>query len=323
MLEKGAQATLQTALRSTGAASCCNCGGSMKSSNSNTMSTLLTCGFIVAAGSASAAAAADNTSSSRVPASAFYAGLGAAGNYINYNDWTVDATGISNVYDDGELIASGTAGGPAVDLDLDLSWSFTPQIQLGYFNHFSNSQWMWGGKFTYNYMNASSTKENFLIPQYGSYGTEEFTGNAVVQSMEVSLSHQLALIPYLGRDFERGFVYVGVGPTLSKVDTDVTNLIGFADVLGRPTDISGRPQDFSSTDWVYGGAATIGGTFFVDRSWFIDVNYLFSKTLSNTANYQSTFVNPGPPLTFAGDLIGKSEGSFTTHTFALSINKAF
>jgi hypothetical protein len=92
----------------------------MKSSYTNTISTLLTCGFIFATGSASAAAAADNTSSSLVPPSAFYAGLGAAGNYINYNDWNVDATGISNVYDDeGQFIASGTAGGPAVDLDLD------------------------------------------------------------------------------------------------------------------------------------------------------------------------------------------------------------
>jgi opacity protein-like surface antigen len=182
---------------------------------------------------------------------------------------------------------------------------------------------MWGAKLTYNYMNTSSTRENFLIPQFGDYDDVEFTGNAVVQSMEVSLSHQFALIPYLGREFERGFFYAGMGPTLSKVDTDVTNLIGFADVLGRPTDISGRPQDFSSSDWVFGGAAVIGGTFFVDESWFVDVNYTFARTMDYTADYKSTFVNPGPPLTFIGDLIGKAEGSFTSHTFAMSINRAF
>jgi hypothetical protein len=43
-------------------------------------------------------------------------------------------------------------------------------------------------------------------------------------------------------------------------------------VIGRPEDISGRPQDFSSTDWVFGGAVTIGETYLVDESWFIDLN---------------------------------------------------
>jgi hypothetical protein len=111
----------------------------------------------------------------------------------------VDATGYSNVYQGGELVQSGTAGGPPVDLDLDTSDSFTPQVQLGYFDHFTDSKWMWGGKFNYNYLNASSTKDRFLIPQFGSYGDTEFTGNAVVRSMEVSLTNQFSIIRYIGK----------------------------------------------------------------------------------------------------------------------------
>jgi opacity protein-like surface antigen len=274
----------------------------------------------------SVASAADLVPSSLVPDAAFYAGLGAAVNSTTFNDWNVDATGLSDVYQEGVLTASGSAGGPPLDLDLDAQWSFTPQLQLGYFDHFSGSSWMWGGKLSYNYLNSSSTRENFLIPQFGTYGTEPFTGNAAVQSMEVSIDHQFAFIPYLGHDFARGFVYAGAGPTLSRVETDVTNLIGFADVAGRPRDISGAPQDFSSSDWVFGGAATLGLTYFVGDAWFIDVNYTVSMTADYTADYRSTFINPGvtpdDPL-ITGDLIGTASGTFTTHAFALSINRAF
>ena len=273
-----------------------------------------------------AAAAEDSGVASLVPDSAFYGGLGASINNTKFNDWNVDATGISDVYENGELVASGSAGGPPVDLDLESIWSFTPQIQLGYFDHFDNNEWLWGAKLSYNYLDSSSTREDFLIPQFGSYGTTPFTGNAIVQSMDVSIENQFSFMPYLGHGFQRGFIYAGAGPTLSRVKTDITNLIGFADVQGHPTDISGSPQDFSSSDWVWGGAATFGVTYFVDDSWFVDVNYTMSMTLDYTANYKSTFSNPGATPSdpsYVGDLIGDASGTFTTHTFALSINRAF
>ena len=67
-------------------------------------------------------------------------------------------------------------------------------------------------------------------------------------------------------------------------------------------------------------------TYFVDRSWFVDVNYTMSMTFDYTANYRSTFSNPGATPSdpsYVGDLIGDASGTFTTHTFALSINRAF
>jgi hypothetical protein len=100
----------------------------MNNSYTRTAIALFACSAVFM--SASVTWAADTLLSSFVPASGFYAGLGASSNYTNYNDWSVDATGISNVYEGVELIASGSAGGPAIDLDLGSSWSFTPQIQL-------------------------------------------------------------------------------------------------------------------------------------------------------------------------------------------------
>jgi len=270
--------------------------------------------------------AEDASVTSLVPDSAFYGGLGASLNHTSFNDWEVDATGLSDVYENGVLVASGSAGGPPVDLNLDSDGSFTPQIQFGYFDHLNNSDWLWGAKLSYNYLDSSSTREDFLIPQFGSYGSTPFTGNAVVQSMDVSIENQFSFIPYLGHGFQKGFFYAGAGPTLSLVKTDITNLIGFADVTGQPTDISGSPQDFSSSDWVWGGAASVGMSYFVDQSWFVDVNYTMSMTFDYTANYRSTFSNPGATPSdpsYVGDLIGDATGTFTTHTFALSINRAF
>ena len=191
-----------------------------------------------------AAAAEDSGVTLLMPDSAFYGGLGAAINSTNFNGWDVDATGISDVYENGVLVSSGSAGGPPVDLDLDSDTSFTPQIQLGYFNHFDNSEWLWGAKLAYNYLDSSSTREDFLIPQFGSYGATPFTGNAIVQSMNVSIENQFSFMPYLGHGFQKGFFYAGAGPTLSLMKTDITNLIGFADVQGQPTDIFRQPAGF-------------------------------------------------------------------------------
>jgi hypothetical protein len=67
-------------------------------------------------------------------------------------------------------------------------------------------------------------------------------------------------MPLIGHSFVKGFVYLGVGPTGSTTQTNIKSLIGFADLHGRPTDVSGAPQDFSGSGWVVEGAGTVGVT---------------------------------------------------------------
>jgi hypothetical protein len=118
---------------------------------------------------------------------------------------------------------------------------------------------------------------------------------------------------------------VGAGPTLTQINTNIDNLIGFADIKGNRTDISGTPQNFSSSKWVVGGAVTVGGTYFLDSSWFIDLNYNFTMAPNQTANYSSTFsnTNGNTNVNYSGSLIGSSSAKTTTQTISLSINKAF
>src|SRR5271170_101470 len=108
----------------------------------------------------------------------------------------------------------------------------------------------------------------FSIPQSGAFVSPAtnlstpFTGNAVVRSYQTVINHQIALTPFIGRSFDASFVYFGVGPTLSQTQTNLSGLVGFADINGAHTDVTGAPQNFSSSSWVFGGAAVVGATYF-------------------------------------------------------------
>lgn len=278
----------------------------------------------VTSGQALAQAAAP----SMVPDSAFYVGLGGSFNSIDFGTQDVYAVGTSDIYQDGALVATGTAAGPA-SFDMDGESGLAPSIQGGYFRKFSDGGWLWGAKFGYSYLDTSSEKNNVLLPQGGEFtytdgDTVPFTGNAVVRTYRTEITHQMALMPLIGRTFERGFLYAGAGPTLSRTRTDLDGLVGFADINGNRQDISGVPQDFSGSDWVYGGAATVGATYFLDPSWFVDLSYTYARTNTYQSDYSSTFSNPGADGRLTeGTLVGDSSGRVVTQAITFTMNWAF
>lgn len=267
---------------------------------------------------------------SLVPASAHFLGFGGSYNTMNFGNQSVYAVGTSDVFQNGVLVSSGSAAGPA-SIGMGSASGLAPTVQGGFFQKFAGSEWLWGAKFSYSYLNANATVRNALLPQAGSFTATgstvptAFTGNALVQSYQTSIEHQLSFVPFIGRAFERSFVYGGVGPTLSRTRTNLNGLIGFADITGTPSDISGAPINLSSAGWVWGGAAVIGATYFLDRSWFVDFNYSYATTANQTGNYFSPFTNPNGTngSTIVGTLVGNSTGRVITQSVNLSINKAF
>lgn len=266
---------------------------------------------------------AQQSSTSLVPTSGLYVGLGIDANSTQFKGQQVQAVGLSKVTPPGSM---GSANGSPVDINMSSARSITPAVQIGYFQKFQDSNYLWGGKLSYTYMGgATSTTNNISIPQYGTYpdGTP-FTGNAVATSYQKTIQNQFSFIPYFGKSFERSTIYFGIGPTISQSITKINNLVGYADIGRNPqTDVSGAPQSFSSTQWVYGGAALLGGTYFIDNSWFLDFSYQYTMTQNKTSNYSSTFNNPGVPLTYSGSLIGSSIGTSTTQSLGLTLNKLF
>jgi opacity protein-like surface antigen len=208
-----------------------------------------------------------------------------------------------------------------------------------YFQYIDNSNLLFGANYSYSYLHSRSSTPNATIPQWGSstigdgyllnlFGLDGkrvgATGNALASSYQVSINHQMQLIPFVGYGFLNGFFYLGGGPSLSQVQTNVINLIGFAQMRGEPTDQSGAAQNFLGNHWMFGGAASAGLTYFLTTNWYLDLNYTYSQSRTPTSNYWSTFYNPVSSRVFlAGTLTGNSYGSITSHSFTATMNYAF
>jgi opacity protein-like surface antigen len=272
------------------------------------------------------ASAPPMSTGSAVPNSVFFLGLGASANWIDFGHQHVYAIGTSNVFTDGVLSASGSAQGPT-NISMNSQLAFAPSFQGGYFQRFGTSDWLWGAKLSYNYLGATSTNNNSIIPQFGSFTTlanptpVPFSGPAYVRAAQTSLLQEIDLIPFLGRSFGQSYVYAGGGPTLSQTRTKLNGLVGFAFVDGAIVDQSGAPQDFSSSSWLIGGAAVVGVTYFLTPTWFLDLNYTYAMTEGHTSNFASPFVDHSS--TSVGTLVGNSAWRAETQRVGLTINKAF
>jgi hypothetical protein len=232
---------------------------------------------------------------------------------------------VSEIFLDDVLVAFGSAGGPA-DPYFDAQSTLAPVGQLGYFQHFTNSKWLWGAKFSYSLVGATSTTNDVVVPQVGSFTSstpDTFTGNVVIGSYQTSIGQQMALIPFLGHSFEKGSVYLGAGPSLSQTQTKLDGVIGFAAINGEHVNITGTPSSFSSKTWVYGGAAVVGATYFFDPTWFLDFSYTYAMTKAKKQNFSGPFMSATDGYTDIGILSGNYSGNVITQSVAISINKAF
>src|SRR5262245_47873245 len=269
------------------------------------------------------------STASGVPANGFYAGLGPSYNTVNFGTQDVFAVGTSQTLQGGRVVSQGSAAGPG-SVNMPSQSTFAPWFQAGYFRHFGDTKGLWGLRLSYSYLNLTSTVDNVVIPQAGSFTdfatgtTTPFIGNAVAKSYQTTLVHQFALLPFVGQSLEKGFVYAGGGPTWSRTRTTITSLVGFADLHGDHTDVSGPPVDFTASGWVLGGAGVVGGTWFLNPSWFLDFSYVYSQTKKQTFNYSATYTNPSTPFgTLIGSLVGNSAGRVISQGIAITIIRAF
>lgn len=288
-------------------------------------------GLLMSCSVISGAAAQSPSADFTLPSQGLYIGAGGGFNVTRFGTQNVYALGLSDVYQNGVRVSSGTAAGPA-RVPLGTESGFAPAGQLGYYQNFAGSQWLWGLKASYSYLGTTASTPNALLPQAGSFTyaqsglTVPFTGNAVVRSYQAKAEHQITLTPFIGHNHQRGFLYLGGGPTLTRLSTQLNGLVGFADINGNRSDISGAPQSFSSASWVWGAMFMVGATYFVDRNWFLDLTYTASTTQRQSGNYQSTFTNPSGSLgaITVGSLIGSSSSApLVSQGAMLTLNRRF
>lgn len=285
---------------------------------------------IAAAGTLGAAGASAQApqGTSAVPGSALYVGAGSGFHSVSFGDQTAYAVGTSSVFEAGTLFASGTAAGPDT-VPLGHAFSAAPTVQIGYTRRIPDTGWAWDASIQYGYLGASAERQNVLLPQAGAYTlaaggmTVPFTGTAYVRSYQAFLDHQVAFVPTIGRVLGDAILYAGGGVTLSRTRTKLNGLIGFADIIGRPSDISGAPQDFSGSTWGLGGIGVAAARLFLDRDWFLGARYSVNLSASQRIDYASAFTNPkgGAGTTQTGTLVGYSSGRTWTQGLTITDNR--
>ena len=271
------------------------------------------------------------TDDTKTPArAAFFVGIG--GGYGNASvTQSTYARGVSQVYTAGttDLISNGPADESTGNWSNNQS-TFAPIGQAGYFQHFGDSDWLWGSKFLYRYYGTTSNQKNVVVPQAGyhvavpSGSVTPFTGFETIDSLQTSVNSQLGLLAFFGKSFGKSRVYIGAGPAAYQIQTNINNNVGYA-YIPPPTinSITGAPVSYSSTEWVMGGAFELGGSYYIDRSWFIDANYSLGVTANKTTNYSGAFTNTADGDTTVGTNYLQTRQSFITNEFTVSINKAF
>ena len=269
-----------------------------------------------------------------VPQAGFFAGLGGSYNSVKI-DQDIGGTATSDIYAGSILVASGEAGGPSVDFD-DSDEAWAPDAQAGYFSRFKGGPWLWGAKFSYKYLEADVTSGPDNIPQSGSFTTSaapvlglppittDFTGDVVIRSSQTTVKQQLALMPFIGRAFHNSYVYFGAGPALFDTQSRVNSAIGFADIDGETLNVTGAAESFSSSEWVWRGAAQIGMNYLLGPPWFVDVNYTFAMSASFDEDYVAPFSNTSSAgLTTEGVAHLDTSQRVTSQAVTVSINKVF
>ena len=274
---------------------------------------------------------AQSAPGSSVPNRFVFGGIGATFAGTQFSTQSVYAKGTSNVYKNGALVQTGMADADPFPLTMGSDLNVGPVAQLGYMQRLGASAWMAGAKLNYAWLNQSSTRRDVLLPQFGGFTTvatgayTPFTGNAYINQYKYAVRQQIALMPVAGYAFDRTYVYAGAGPTLTQTQTNIRQLVGFARINGTPTDVSGLPVDFNASSWVWGGAVTVGATFFITPEWFLDLNYMANWTASKKENYFAPFTNPNGAngTNITGNLIGWSKGDSVTQGVTVTINRAF
>lgn len=262
------------------------------------------------------------------PASGFFIGLG--GGYASSKfSQDLDASGISNIFSGSTLVAFGEAGGPSSPFR-ETESNFAPEVQLGFFRNFAERDWLWGAKFRYKYVDLTSDDSLIDSPQSGSFTNtgaaptgSSFTGNVIIESSHTKIMQEMSLLAFVGQSFGRGTVYFGAGPVLFGTKSNLYGATGFAAINGDRFDITGTPDNFSSSDWMWGGAAQIGMTYNVDETWFLDLNYTYAVSREFRHDYSTPFSSAADGFTDSGTLFVSTSQRVNSQAFAISINKLF
>lgn len=82
--------------------------------------------------------------------------------------------------------------------------------------------------------------------------------------------------------------------------------------------------DYSTSKWMWGGAAEIGMAYYINPTWFVDVNYSYAITKKYANHHTSPFSNSTSGFsTSSGSFSFNMSQQVTAQAVKISINKVF
>lgn len=120
-------------------------------------------------------------------------------------------------------------------------------------------------------------------------------------------------------------ISLGVGPAIFGTKSNINQTFGFANLNGKPYEATGDSVSFSSSKWVWGGAAQIGLSYALkDPSWILDFNYTCAISKKYKNSYSASFTTHlvGGYTDF-GTLFVNTKRQIRAQVFNFTINKEF
>lgn len=183
-----------------------------------------------------------------------------------------------------------------------------PMAQLGYWGMVDDT-WLWGLVAEYKYLNYNLNTINGR-----DFGYAPTTGDNSAD-LAVNLQHEFMMLLYFGATFDKGYLYLGLGPVLFTLRDSVRE-------YEAPN--AGTFQGFGSSDTIWGGAAQLGYNYYFNPTWFLGFNYTYTVTgdyaLSNHVNH---WVTVAESTTTTSDFHSDRTYGFTVQEVMFSINKVF
>jgi outer membrane protein W len=241
-------------------------------------------------------------------ASGLYLGMGGSWNAANsHYDYTIN--------NDDTVSITYTSALDSIDMQQN---KFAPMAQVGYWAPIDN-ELLWGVSATYKYLNAKNNSNDVLIN-----ASEAFTGSDEgVVTTDLTLTHELLLIGYVGMQYGKGYFYIGAGPAMLTVTNNVNVDSGVN--VGTASAPVYESSSFSECKTTWGGVGQLGYNYYFKSTWFLSGNYTYVVTADYTFNDSATLngfngsngANSATPVTIS------REGSSTIQEFMFSINKVF
>lgn len=252
---------------------------------------------------------AKNMESQPLLTQGFYAGIGGSANTVDENFQSFFKSTNKSAHDTYTASANRLA----------------PMLQVGYFGPLRD-KWLWGVVAQWKYLNYQTANDSGSHGQHlpnPSFSSINFFGPSIERdfSSQTNLNNEMLLLFYLGMQLMQGDGCLGIGPAFITASNHI-----YVSSVHTPNGVGNNlvSTSVNSNTTLWGGAVQIGYNFFLDGSWFLNMNYTYLQTVNSNFNnsVNAATLNgasvPGPTTLTLNRNINVS-----TQEIMFSINKMF